>query len=117
MQPLKPRETVQGTPFGHALALLADPFVVQLICRTLSRKLHDVLKSQSLPKDHALVPSLLQLLVMALTARTQLDPKHGDSVRETPTHHHLQLPGTGQQSHAAGGGGGLPSVCRSPGLA
>lgn len=42
IKPLMGREGIEGTPFGHALAILADPFVVQLLCRTIARKLDEV---------------------------------------------------------------------------
>lgn len=42
-QPLAARERVDGLMFGHALLLLADPFVVMVILKTLMRKMDEVL--------------------------------------------------------------------------
>lgn len=40
--PLAPREKIEGDLFGQAVMMLADPFVVNAICRSLSRKLEEV---------------------------------------------------------------------------
>lgn len=72
-QPLNARARVEGAMFGHALLLLADPFVVLTLLRTLARRVQeDCFKGRTLPKDHPMVPSLLQLLHLGLSARRQL---------------------------------------------
>eukprot|EP00624_Nannochloropsis_granulata_P007446 evm.model.NODE_7913_length_29147_cov_25.065872.6 len=58
--------------WGQALMLLADPFVLHVLGKTVKQQLDDVYKSQGLPKDHPLLPSLLQLLFLGLDARRQL---------------------------------------------
>lgn len=72
-QPLNARACIEGAMFGHALLLLADPFVVLTLLRTLARRVQeDCFKARALPKDHPMVPSLLQLLHLGLSARRQL---------------------------------------------
>ncbi len=71
-QPLARRPRLEGTMWGQALVLLADPFVLHVLGKTLWQQLDDVSKSQCLPKDHPLIPSLLQLLQLGLDARRQL---------------------------------------------
>ncbi len=73
-QPLNARARVEGANnmFGHALLLLADPFVVLVLLRTLARRMDECFAARAVPKDHPLIPSLLQLLHLGLSARRQL---------------------------------------------
>lgn len=71
-QPLGARERVDGEAFGRALILFGDPFVIQVLTRTLMRKVEEVYKAKRLPKDDPVIPSLIQLLHMGLGARAQL---------------------------------------------
>jgi hypothetical protein len=45
-----------------------------------------VSKTQTLPKDHAMIPSLLQLLCMALSARHAYDVSSQDKVSQCSVH-------------------------------
>ena len=63
-----PASTLAPAPSMPALAsmLLADPFVVRLLLDRVLRSLRlDVIRGQSVPAAHSVVPSLLQLLHMA----------------------------------------------------
>ncbi|GAB5034476.1 negative elongation factor b [Nannochloropsis oceanica] len=71
-QPLQGRPRVEGQMWGQALMLLADPFVLHVLGKTVKQQLDEVYKSHGLPKDHPLLPSLLQLLFLGLDARRQL---------------------------------------------
>jgi len=41
-QPLAAREKIEGDMFGQAVMMLADPFVVNVLCKSLARKLDEV---------------------------------------------------------------------------
>lgn len=84
------RPRVEAPTWGHALMLLADPCVLQVLGKTLKQELDEVFRSQGLPKDHPRVPSLLQLLYLGLDARRQLalvrlKPKAGVPPPPPPT--------------------------------
>lgn len=40
--PLAAREKIEGDLFGQAVMMLADPFVVNVMCKTLARRLEEV---------------------------------------------------------------------------